>query len=294
MGPGAGLTDSVRARAPASSANLGPGYDVLALALDLSVEVEVVPSGRLSVRTDGHGADLPQDGSHLAARVACAVTGHDRIAVTVRSQIPLARGLGSSAALAVAAAAAAGASDPLAVAAGFEGHAENAAASCLGGLVAAALVDGAVVARRFDLDPALTFVLLVPDRRLATSEARALLASQVPMSAAVTNLGRLALLLAGLGDARSLVPAAGDDRLHQQARAALFPEAPELLARLREAGAVVACWSGAGPSLLAICDGPGAAAEVRDAGEAALAAVGVPGRAVQLSPDLTGLVVWPD
>ena len=280
----------MRARAPASSANLGPGFDVLAIALDLSVEVEVVASDRLQVRTDGHGADLPQDETHLAARVATQVAGHDRLAITVRSQIPLARGLGSSAALAVATAAACGAADPLATAVGFEGHAENAAASVLGGLVAAAMVDGEVVARRLRFDPGLALVLLVPDRTLATATARAALPAEVPFEDAVANLGRLALLVAGLADQRDLVAAAGEDRLHQQVRAALFPEAPELLVRLREAGAIVSCWSGAGPSLLAICSGTACASRVRDAGEAALVALGVDGRAVQLAPDLGGLV----
>lgn len=293
MDPGGGLIDAMarRASAPGSSANLGPGFDVLALAIDLRVEVEVGPAAKLTVRTDGHGADLPQDGTHLAARVASAVAGHDRLAITVRSQIPLARGLGSSAALAVAAAAAAGAPDPLATAVSFEGHAENAAASVLGGLVAATLVDGQVVARRLVLDPAVSLVALVPDRLLSTSEARAALPSRVDFADAVANLGRMALLIAGFRQVADLVAAAGEDRLHQPARAALFPEAPELLARLREAGATVSCWSGAGPTLLGICDGPEVAARVRDAGELALAAAGVPGRAVQLAPDLAGLMV---
>jgi homoserine kinase len=90
----------MRARVPASSANLGPGFDVLALALDLYVEVEVEPAARLTVRATGEGADLAADASHLAATVAIDVAGHDRLAITVRSDIPVARGLGSSAALA--------------------------------------------------------------------------------------------------------------------------------------------------------------------------------------------------
>src|SRR5262249_22151799 len=132
---------AVRARAPASSANLGPGFDALALALSLYVDVEIAPADRLTVNTEGEGSDLPQDETHLAARIATAVVGTDLLAITVRSDIPVGRGLGSSAALAAAAAAAAGAADPFGVAAAADGHPENAAASALGGLVAAAVLD---------------------------------------------------------------------------------------------------------------------------------------------------------
>src|SRR3954462_5814993 len=107
---------AVFARAPASSANLGPGFDALALALALYVEVDIEPADALRVRAEGEGADLPQDASHLAARVATQVAGTDHLSITVRSEIPVGRGLGSSAALAAAAAAAAGSPNPLAVA----------------------------------------------------------------------------------------------------------------------------------------------------------------------------------
>src|ERR1700730_10033128 len=119
----------MHARAPASSANLGPGFDALALALSLHVEVTMRPADRLHVESEGERSDLPVDETHLAAQVALQVTGHDRWAIGVRSEIPVGRGLGSSAALAAAAAAAAGADDPLAVAARMDGHPENAAAS---------------------------------------------------------------------------------------------------------------------------------------------------------------------
>jgi len=281
----------MRARAPASTANLGPGFDVLGLALALYVEVEMIPAERLTVRTEGEGANLPQDDRHLSARVATAVCGHDRFTISIRSEIPLGRGLGSSAAVAVASAAAAGAADPFAVAVGFEGHTENAAASVHGGLVTAALLDNGPVCRPLPLDPALVFVVLVPDRQLPTDQARVALDAEVSRADAIFNLSRMGLLLAGLADHTLLVAAAGEDRLHQSQRASLFPEAPELLSLLLKAGALVSCWSGAGSSLLGICDGPEDAAQVRDAGEAALEAVGVPGRALVLAPDLAGLVV---
>ncbi|MGH9297195.1 MAG: homoserine kinase [Acidimicrobiales bacterium] len=279
-------------RAPASAANLGPGFDVLALALSLYIEVEVVPAGRLSVSAEGEGSDLALDGSHLAARVAKDVLGHSDVAIKVRSEIPVQRGLGSSAALALATAAAAGAEDPLAVAARYDGHPENAAASLLGGLVAAQVVEGTPLARRLPLDEALSFVVVIPDRQLPTKEARSVLPESVLIGDAVYNLGRMGLLLAGLADHAALVGEAGGDRLHQDARQALFPEAPLLLGAMREAGATVACWSGAGPSLLGICSGHESAVAVRAAGDEALASAGLAGESLVLEPDLGGLLTW--
>jgi len=279
----------VRARAPASTANLGPGFDALALAVDRYVEVEVEPADRLTVRSEGEGAGLSDDAGHLAARVAIDVAGHDRLSITVRSQIPVARGLGSSAALAAAAAAAAGATDPLTVAARVDGHPENAAASAVGGLVVATLVKGAVRAVRLPLDPSLGFVVIVPDRSLATAKARQVLPTHVSREDAAFNLGRMGLLLAGLADHRLLIREAAEDRLHQDYRSDLFPEAPQLLAALTEAGALASCWSGAGPSLLGVVTqqhGP----TVRIAAAAAMARAGVAGQALLLRPDVGGLV----
>ena len=284
------------ARAPASSANLGPGFDALAVALDRYIEVEVEPARRLTVRSEGEGAGIADDAGHLAARVAIDVAGHDRLAITVRSEIPVARGLGSSAALAAAAAAAAGAEDPLAVAARIDGHPENAAASVSGGLVVAAMVRGSVRSVRLPLDPTLVFVLIVPDRPLSTTKARQALPARVSREDASFNLGRMGLLLAGLSDHRLLGREATEDRLHQDYRSPLFPEAPKLLAALLEGGALASCWSGAGPSLLGICAearGP----SVRRSAEEALSAAGIPGRALLLRADRRGLVVgdgeWP-
>jgi homoserine kinase len=280
----------VRARAPASAANLGPGFDVLAVALDLYVEVEVEPASRLTVRATGEGSDLAADATHLAARVAIDVAGTEHLAITVRSDIPVARGLGSSAALAVAAAAAAGAGDPLGVAARADGHPENAAASVVGGLVAATSVKGAIRAVRMPLDVGLVFLALVPDRSLSTSRARQLVPHQVSREDATFNLGRLALLLAGLADRSLLIRQATEDRLHQDYRSPLFPEAPQLLARLVNEGALASCWSGAGPTLLGICDGADAEA-VKSKAESFMAEIGVAGRVLVLHPDLEGLVV---
>jgi homoserine kinase len=279
----------VRARAPASSANLGPGFDALAVALQCYVSVDIQEAPALRVHSEGEGAGLFDDGSHLAARVAAQVLGHDRFAVTVRSQIPVARGLGSSAALAAAAAAAAGAEDPFAVAASYDGHPENAAASVFGGLVAAATVGARPVHAPLPLSEDLVFVVVIPERDLATPEARGVLPETLSLTDVVFNLGRMGLLVAGLADADVLVPDAMDDRIHQPARTALFPEAPQLLRALVDAGALAAGWSGAGPTLIGVVRA-GVAAEVRAAAEDALAAVHVPGRALVLQPDLGGLV----
>ncbi len=283
----------MRARAPASAANLGPGFDALAVALDLYVEVDVEPADRLTVRSEGEGAGLFDDAGHLAARVAMDVAGHNRLAITVRSQVPVARGLGSSATLAAAAAAAAGAADPLAVAARLDGHPENAAASVVGGLVAATIVRGGVRAVSLPLDPELAFVVVVPDRELPTAKARQALPLQVSRADAAFNLGRMGLLVAGLADRRSLIKEATEDRLHQDYRSPLFPEAPMLLASLVEGGALASCWSGAGPSLLGIATGETGPA-VRDHAATALAAAGLGGRVLLLRADRRGLVVGAD
>jgi homoserine kinase len=282
----------MRARAPASSANLGPGFDALAVAVDLWAEVEVKEHPHLQVVTSGEGAHLPADAGHLAVRVACGVVGHDRLSVRVHSHIPVGRGLGSSAALAVAAAAAAGAPDPLEWGFRTDGHPENAAASTLGGLVAATVVDGRPVARRLSLDPGLRGVLVIPERPLATVEARGALPPTVPHGDAAFNLGRLAVLVAGLADRRQLVAEAFDDRLHQEARTRLFPESAALLRGLRDAGALGACWSGAGPTLLAVVD-EGAVPAVSAAAEGLVEAAGVAARVVAVRFETRGCVTAP-
>jgi homoserine kinase len=263
---------------------------VLAVALDLFVEVQVDPADRLEVVTSGEGSDLPADGSHLAARIAAEIVGHDRLRIEVHSSIPVGRGLGSSAALAVAAAAAAGAEDPFAWGVRIDGHPENAAAAAFGGLVAATTVGSRPVWRHLRLDPELRCVAVVPDRPLLTADARRALRPELSRADAVFNLGRMALMIAGLADRQALIPEAGDDRIHQDARGRLFPEAGGIMAGLRAAGALTSCWSGAGPTLLAVCDGP-TSQPVADAARSLLGRYGVPGRVLCLEADTGGVTL---
>ncbi len=277
----------MKVRVPASSANLGPGFDVLAVALGKYMEVEVKPANRLSILSFGEGSHLPADESHLAARVVGEVLGHTDAEIVISSEIPLARGLGSSAALALGVAAACGARDPLSVAIGFEGHGENAAASFHGGLVAVA---GDAAVRRLPLDDRLAFVLLIPDKELTTKEARSVLPEMIMREDAIFNLGRMAMLIAGFADIDNLMQEACEDRLHQRYRAKLFPEADYLMSQLVAGGALAACWSGAGSAILGICEKT-TAGRVCEKGAAVLAESGLDGKSELLLPDVDGIKV---
>ena len=129
----------------------------------------------------------------------------------------------------------------------------------------------------------------IPDRGLPTTKARQALPQQVSRADATFNLGRMALLMAGLADRALLIREATDDRLHQDYRSPLFPEAPQLLARLMAAGALASCWSGAGPTVIGICDGADGE-RVLASGGSAMEELGITGKAMLLSPDLDGLV----
>jgi len=277
------------ARVPASSANLGPGFDALAVALTRYLEVSVEPAARFSITSEGFGAGLFDDERHLGARVAAAVLGHDHFAIHVRSEIPLSRGLGSSASLALAAAAAAGSERALDIATQIDGHAENAAASLRGGLVVASVNDRHVVTTRsLVLDPRWRFVAVVPDEELSTADARQALPSHVPFKDAVHNVSAVAMLIAGLAHLEDFVPGSMDDFLHQPYRMSLLAFAQPLLGRLREAGAAGSCWSGAGSTMLALCDET-SSPEVARAAQEFLESHSVPGVVWELDADRQGL-----
>jgi homoserine kinase len=155
--------------------------------------------------------------------------------------------------------------------------------------VAATTVNGRAEYAPLPLSDALAFVVIVPERNLSTPEARAVLPETLSSADAIFNLGRMGLLLAGLAEPVQLLSAATEDRIHQTARTALFPEAPDLLAALVDAGALASCWSGAGPTLLGIAQESNAAA-VQSGAEAALRRSGLDGTTVVLRADRRGLV----
>jgi homoserine kinase len=242
----------MRVRVPASSANLGPGFDALAIALDIAIEVSVELADELSLSAEGFGSELTDPTKHLGVAIATEILGHQNFSLHITSAIPLARGLGSSAALAVAVAKAAGSEDPLAVGTRIDGHAENAAASLLGGFVTASVEDDEIFVASLPLDPALRFVVVIPERELATADARRVLPSSVTYHDAAFNLSRVALLTAGLADHTLFQATAMDDRLHQPFRMGLLPFAADVLRVTRETGALASCWSGAGSTMLAV------------------------------------------
>jgi homoserine kinase len=247
------------ASAPASAANLGPGFDVLALALDLRLTVTVEPAGEWALSVGDEAADEP---SLAMARTAAieAVPYGPPLTMTVASEIPAERGLGSSAALRVAVVAAAMTEAGMDLdldsvheaAAEVEGHPDNVAAAVHGGLVA---VSWAGVPRRLDLHPSLIPLVVVPTGTLATDAARSVLSESVSRGMAVRSISRAVLLVEGLRTAeRAAFLGARGDEMHEAQRASLSPLTSELVSIALQAGALHAAWSGAGPSAIAIVD----------------------------------------
>jgi homoserine kinase len=242
-------------RVPASSANLGPGYDSFAAALGFFLELEVEETGSFSVECDSPG--VPLDRTNLCVRSFEKLHPADGLTFRIRSEIPVSAGLGSSAAAIVAGLVAADhmyeLDAPLFdLAWELEGHPDNVGAALYGGFVICT-DDGPPV--RFDPVPGLEGVLAIPPDPVATADARAALPDEVPLADAVHNTSHAALLVLGLarGDL-DLVSRGLSDRIHQPRRQHLYPRSMELLAAARELGAVGASISGAGPTVLFWCD----------------------------------------
>jgi homoserine kinase len=252
-------------RTPASIANLGPGFDCLGLALDIENEFDVDPQAKPSVTVEGEGSeDLPDDASNLVLRTAHRVAREagkrlPAFSLRCRNEIPLERGLGSSAAAVVAGVLIAdrllgarlGPDRLLDLAAAAEGHADNVAACLRGGLVVAYRTADGWRAER--MEPALNLspVLLMPETaRVATDQARRALPAEVPLADAAFNLARVALAVLALTERPDLLSVALEDRLHQAHRLAMAPAARGAFEELRRAGVPV-CVAGSGPSLVA-------------------------------------------
>lgn len=289
-------------RAPASSANLGPGFDALGLALDLWNELLIEPGGEATlVRNAG------RDGALLEGRENLSLTAMTTLAaeygrplppltLTVRADVPVARGLGSSAAAIVAGLVAANhllelrlePADLFAVAARIEGHGDNAGAAIYGGAILA--VPGMLDAIRLTDGPSLGLraVLFIPEVTAATWVARAALPQTIPHADATFNVGTASGLAVGLltGN-RAAIRAGMHDKLHEPHRARLFPHLLAMTEAARNAGAVGACLSGAGPTILALVE-PDRTEPVIAAFHRQARALQVTGSAIVLDPTSTG------
>lgn len=262
----------VRVRVPATSANLGPGFDALGLALSLYDDVSAEVTDRdLVIDVEGEASgDVARDETHLVVRSmhaafdALGVTAPG-LALTCVNRIPHSRGLGSSAAAIVAGVLLArglavdgeqrlDAADVLNLAATLEGHPDNVAPCLLGGLTVAWTTEGSARAIRRDPDPAVVPVVLVPPFQASTERARGLLPAQVPHADAAFAAGRAALLVAALTGTPQALFDATEDRLHQAYREPAMPDSYALVTALRSDG-YAAVISGAGPAVLVLARG---------------------------------------
>jgi homoserine kinase len=239
-------------RVPASSANLGPGFDVMAAALGLYLELEVAETGTFAVQTE---LDVPRGRDNLAVCAFERLHPADRFEFRIRSEIPLSGGFGSSAAVRLAGLLAADHlfeldADVCAHATELEGHSDNVAAALEGGFV---ICDGPL-AHRIEPPMGLEAVLVVPAEAVATERAREALPSRVPLIDAAFNVACASLLAMGLTDGNwDLIAAGLHDRLHQPYRAHLYPRSAALIESASSYGALGATISGAGPGVLVWC-----------------------------------------
>ncbi|MFL5757276.1 MAG: homoserine kinase [Chloroflexota bacterium] len=292
---------------PGSSANLGAGYDCLGVALDLvnriEVEVRGWSRGAIELTVDGEGAnELPDSRENRFVRglEAALQLARGEIPegvgwrIEMRNAIPLSRGLGSSAAATIGGLVTGNAlagerlttADLLRLATEIEGHPDNAAAALLGGFVVAAdLGGGRIESHRFDVPRDLRAVIFVPERRLSTSDMRKVLPASVPREDAVANIGRVAIGVAGIATGRTeLLRELTVDRIHEQYRAGVYPELPRLVEAARESGALGACLSGAGSSIVAFADSVATITRIEGAFRAVAGDTDLDGRVIVVSP----------
>ena len=266
---------------PATAANLGVGFDVLGLALDLTAQFTFEPSGQLAIR----GYDDPAGpAANLVWRsyvAGCEALGLDPHLLTIeeRSPIPRSGGLGSSSTCIVAGIVAAQVlagrdidrSLTLNLATTLEGHPDNVAPAVMGGLVSSYVNDGQTVTTRWPVAPNLRFVCLAPPYRVLTSDARQALPSMVPMSSVSWQVGRCLAMVSSLASGRAdLIRDCCHDRIHEPYRAPLIPDYERLQDVALEAGAITFLISGSGAAMLAICDGDQSASRVEAASLAAM------------------------
>jgi homoserine kinase len=245
-------------RVPASSANLGPGYDVMAAAVAMLLELEVEETGEFSLEPGGMAVPTGRD--NLVVRAFESLHPADGVTFRLGGEIPLARGLGSSAAAIVAGLFAADHLYELALsreemlvrATELEGHPDNVAAAIYGGFVICGRDEsGAPTAARFDPPDGLEGVVVIPAEEVSTERAREAIPDQVPLADAVANVAAASRLVLGLQRADLDLVASGlADRVHQSRRRDLYPRSMELVEAARELGALGATISGAGPTVL--------------------------------------------
>jgi homoserine kinase len=255
----------LKLKLPATSANLGPGFDALGLAMRLYLEVEAEAAGEFSIVASGRDAELvgSLEGNLMVETYRELAPAGPALALRVANEIPLGMGCGSSAAALVAGVMLANhfaelrmsRDDVLAEAARREGHPDNVAACVLGGMTASAATAADVTAVSFGAGLAWKLLVVVPETSLATSEARALLPESYSRADAVANVQATALLVAAFALGRKDLLAAGTrDRLHQPYRSAACPLLGRLLGLVGAGGVLSATLSGAGPSVLLIVD----------------------------------------
>lgn len=266
----------VQVRVPASTANLGPGFDALGMALGLYNEIEVELAGTgLALTVEGEGAEKLQalGERNLVARSVISTLRQlgvhsDGVRVRMVNRIPLSRGLGSSSAAAMGGVAAAVAiagvvlspEEMLDLALPFEGHPDNITPALLGALTVSTVVEGKVRCVKLPVPEGLLAIAVIPEFHLPTAKARKVLPHTVPRADAVFNVGRVALFLGAMQAGRlDLLREASQDRLHQPYRAPLVPGMEEVLVEGQRAGALACFLSGAGPTLLALTTGDGQA-----------------------------------